>query len=172
MHKKKVLQGSASNIVRLLLSTLVALVLPPFLVHRLSAAEYSAWVLILQVSAYVNFLELGLQTAIGKFVAEYDAANDRESNHRLVSTSFTILALAAVMGSVVIGVIAWARAPAFSPDAGSFGAGTSSWYFGRWVVHCAIPAFWRLPFHFYRSAAVWFSLRRWPWLPESHPRPH
>lgn len=108
MHfKKKVLQGSASNTVRLLLSTLVALVLPPFLVHRMSATEYSAWVLILQVSAYVNFLELGVQTAIGKFVAEYDAANDRESNYRLVSTSFTTLAVAALVGSAAIGVVAW-----------------------------------------------------------------
>ena len=32
---------------RVLLSMLVSLVLPPFLVHRLAPAEYSAWVLIL-----------------------------------------------------------------------------------------------------------------------------
>jgi O-antigen/teichoic acid export membrane protein len=95
--KRKVLQGSASNIVRVLLSMLVSLVLPPFLVHRLSAAEYSAWVLILQLGAYAGLLDLGLQTAIGKFVAEHDATGDREANHHLVSTSFTILAIAALI---------------------------------------------------------------------------
>jgi O-antigen/teichoic acid export membrane protein len=96
-HKRKVLQGSASNIVRVLLSMLVSLVLPPFLVHRLSAAEYSAWVLILQLGAYAGLLDLGLQTAIGKFVAEHDAAGDHDASHHLVSTSFTILSIAALI---------------------------------------------------------------------------
>ena len=106
-RKRKVLQGSASNLVRVLLSMLVSLVLPPFLVHRMSPAEYSAWVLILQLSGYVYMLDLGLQTAIGKFVAEYDAKGDREASHRIISTSFTILAFAAALGSAAIVVMAW-----------------------------------------------------------------
>src|ERR1700761_9255112 len=77
-NKRRVLQGSASNVVRLVLSMLVSLVLPPFLVHHMPPAEYSAWVLILQLSTYVGLLDLGMQTAIGKFVAEYDAAQDHE----------------------------------------------------------------------------------------------
>lgn len=106
-RKRKVLQGSASNIVRVLLSMLVSLVLPPFLVHRLSAAEYSAWVLILQVSAYVGLLDIGLQTAIGKFVAEHDATGDRSASHRLVSTSFVMLAAASLIGAAVVALLSW-----------------------------------------------------------------
>src|SRR5271163_5255234 len=105
-RKRKLLQGSASNLARVLLSMLVSLVLPPFLVHRMSAAEYSAWVLILQLSAYVGLLDFGLQTAIGKFVAEHEAAGDDEANHHLVSTSFTILAIAALIASVGVLVMA------------------------------------------------------------------
>jgi O-antigen/teichoic acid export membrane protein len=106
-HKRKVLHGSASNLARLILSMLVSLVLPPFLVHRMSTAEYSAWVLILQISAYVGLLDLGLQTAIGKFVAEYHAVGDRETSSRILSTSFAILSLAALVGAVVISILAW-----------------------------------------------------------------
>jgi O-antigen/teichoic acid export membrane protein len=106
-HKRKVLQGSASNLVRMLLSMLVSLVLPPFLVHRMPPAEYSAWVLILQLSGYVYMLDSGNQTAIGKFVAEYDAKGEREASHHLVSTSFTILTVAALIGSALIGVMVW-----------------------------------------------------------------
>jgi O-antigen/teichoic acid export membrane protein len=106
-HKRKLLQGSASNLLRVLLSMLVSLVLPPFLVHRMAPAEYSAWVLILQLSGYVYMLDLGMQTAIGKFVAEYDAKGDRESSHHLVSTSFTILTVAAAIGSAAIAVLVW-----------------------------------------------------------------
>lgn len=101
------LLGSASNLVRLTFSVLVAAVLPPFLVRHLSQAEYSAWVLVLQLSAYVNLLDLGLQTAIAKFVAEYDSTGDSEANHRLVSTSVMALIGAASVGAVAILLMAW-----------------------------------------------------------------
>jgi O-antigen/teichoic acid export membrane protein len=106
-RKRKVLQGSASNLVRLVLSMLVSLVLPPFLVRRMDHPEYSAWVLILQLSAYVNLLDLGTQTAIGKFVAEFDASGDKEASHGLVSTSFTILAGAALVACGAVLVMVW-----------------------------------------------------------------
>ena len=69
LQTRKILQGSASNIARVVLSMVVALVLPPLLVHRMEPAEYGAWVLILQCSAYVNLLDFGLQTAVAKYVA-------------------------------------------------------------------------------------------------------
>jgi O-antigen/teichoic acid export membrane protein len=106
-HKRKILLGSASNIVRVLLSALVALVLPPFLVHRMSPAEYSAWVLILQVSAYVSLLDFGLQTAIGKFVAEYDAVGDLRSASSVLSSSFALLCVAALLGATLIATVSW-----------------------------------------------------------------
>lgn len=90
-----------------MLSLLVSLVLPPFLVHHMSPAEYSAWVLILQMSAYVSLLDLGLQTAIGKFVAEFHAVDDRATNARVLSTSFGILSVAALIGAGVIATLAW-----------------------------------------------------------------
>ncbi len=93
--------------VRLLLSMLVSLVLPPFLVHRMSTAEYSAWVLILQLSAYVNFLDLGLQTAISKFVAEYDAQGDIAGIRRILSSAFSLLSCGSAIGSIMVGVLAW-----------------------------------------------------------------
>jgi O-antigen/teichoic acid export membrane protein len=106
-HKRKILQGSASNMARVLLSMLVAMVLPPLLVHRMAPPQYSAWVLILQVSAYINLLDVGLQTAIGKFVAEFDSLGDRTSSGRILSSSFVILCVTASIGAVAIGVIAW-----------------------------------------------------------------
>jgi len=106
-HKRRILQGSASNMARIVVSMLVALVLPPLLVHRFAPAEYSAWVLILQCSAYVNLLDLGLQTAIGKFVAEYDALGGRTVSSQILSSSFAILCVSAMIGAVGIAIITW-----------------------------------------------------------------
>jgi O-antigen/teichoic acid export membrane protein len=106
-HKRKIVHGSASNMLRVMLSLLVSLLLPPFLVHRMSTAEYSAWVLIMQTSNYIYLLDLGLQTAIGKFVAEYHALDDRATNTRVLSTSFALLAMAALVGAAIMAIVAW-----------------------------------------------------------------
>jgi O-antigen/teichoic acid export membrane protein len=104
---RKILQGSASNVARVVLSMAVALALPPLLVDRLSPAEYGAWILILQCSGYMGLLDFGLQTAVSKFVAEFDAREDRVSSGEILSSSFLILCFSALAGALVILVIAW-----------------------------------------------------------------
>lgn len=104
---RKILQGSASNVARFALSMAIALILPPLLVHQMAPAEYSAWVLILQCSGYVALLDFGLQTAVGKFVAEHDANNDRTASSHVLSSSFAILCSSALLGTLIIIFIAW-----------------------------------------------------------------
>ena len=69
--------------------------------------EYAAWVLILQLSAYVNFLEFGVQTAVGKFVAEHDARGDKQKCERVVASAFLMLSVAASLGLVLIAVLVY-----------------------------------------------------------------
>ena len=107
LDKRRILQGSASNLTRVFLGMLISLVLPHFLVHHMGTVEYSAWVLILQLSAYVNFLDLGLQTAIGKFVAEYHAAGNNGAARKTISTAFTVMVGAAIIGAIAIVGMVW-----------------------------------------------------------------
>src|SRR3984957_20546664 len=95
---KKVLQGSVSDLLRLLLSLAFSLYLPHFLVHHMAAAEYSAWVLILQLAAYISYLEFGIQTAVSKFVAEYDPRGDRNEFHRTVRSGLPRVVRACTAG--------------------------------------------------------------------------
>lgn len=106
-RRKKVLQGSLSNLLRLLLSLAFSLYLPHFLVHHMAAAEYSAWVLILQLAAYISYLEFGIQTAVSKFVAEYDARGDRDELLRTVSSAFLLLTAGGVFGLAAVGILSW-----------------------------------------------------------------
>jgi O-antigen/teichoic acid export membrane protein len=104
---KKVLQGSVSNLLRLLLSLVFSLYLPHFLVHHMAAAEYSAWVLILQLAAYISYLEFGIQTAVSKFVAEYDTRGDRDELRRTVSSAFLLLTAGGGFGLAAVGILSW-----------------------------------------------------------------
>jgi O-antigen/teichoic acid export membrane protein len=84
---------------------IVALLLPMVLVRYLPPGAYNAWVLILQLGAYVNFLDLGLQTALSKYVAEYDASSDRNAasagTARVASSAVLLLVIGAAIGTLL-----------------------------------------------------------------------
>src|SRR5438034_7938800 len=97
-EKFVLLKNAAANVVRGGASAMVAIVLPPFLTRMMSADNYGAWSLILQLSAYVGYLDFGIQTAVGRFVARANEKGDAGYRDQIVSTSFAALSAAAVLG--------------------------------------------------------------------------
>ncbi len=96
----------AASLIRVFVSSLVALVLPAYLTHRLPVSIYGAWVLILQLGAYVSFLDLGVQTSVAKFVAEYEARSDATGASQRASTGFAMMAIAGLLGfALTLGVV-------------------------------------------------------------------
>jgi O-antigen/teichoic acid export membrane protein len=99
-------KNSFANLVRGGASGLVALLLPPFLTRSMSPVAYGAWALVLQLSAYVNYFDFGIQTAVGRFVAHANELRDYKYRDRIVSTSFAILS---VLGTAAfLGILALA----------------------------------------------------------------
>jgi O-antigen/teichoic acid export membrane protein len=87
--------------------SLVALALPAYLTHHLPVTTYAAWILILQLAAYVSYLDLGTQTGISKFVAEHDARGDiAEAGHH-ASAGFALMLLGGLLGAGLTVVLAW-----------------------------------------------------------------
>lgn len=95
------LKNSAANLVRGAAAALVALLLPPFLTSYMSKDAFAAWSLVLQVSAYVGYLDFGVQTAVGRFVAHANERGDSAQRDRIVSTAFVWLSTVAVVASVL-----------------------------------------------------------------------
>jgi O-antigen/teichoic acid export membrane protein len=98
---QRLVRNAAANLVRMASFGLVAIVLPMVLVRHLPPASYNAWILILQLGAYVNFLDLGVQTALSKYVAEYDAAGDRKGCARVTANGLVLLLITAAIGTVL-----------------------------------------------------------------------
>src|SRR5271165_3434449 len=69
-------RNAVASMARLFIASLVALVLPAYLTRHLPVQTYGAWVLILQLSAYVAYLDFGVQSGVSKYVAEYAAKGD------------------------------------------------------------------------------------------------
>lgn len=100
-------RNSAISVGRLAVSTVVALTLPAYLTHRLPVAVYSAWVLVLQMSAYVGYLDFGVQTGISKYVAEYEARRDSHGANVRASAGLAMMVAASLLGVVLTLALAW-----------------------------------------------------------------
>jgi O-antigen/teichoic acid export membrane protein len=97
----------AASLLRVAAISLVALVLPSYLAHHLPVETYAAWILILQLGAYVSYLDLGIQTGISKFVAEYHAKGDDAAAGHHASAGFALMTLAGLLGVSLTFGLAW-----------------------------------------------------------------
>ncbi|MEZ2348035.1 hypothetical protein [Terriglobus sp. RCC_193] len=99
------MKNATANVVRGSASALVALFLPPFLTRSMSPDAFAAWSLILQMSAYVGYLDFGIQTAIARFIAHDTERKEAQHRDGIVSTALAFLILSgaiAFLGLVVL----------------------------------------------------------------------
>ena len=83
----------------------LGLVMLPFNLAHLGAAEYGLWVLLGSITQYFSTLELGYGSGLVKFVAHYRAQRDPRALNEIASTLFLVFsALAVIAYAVVVGV--------------------------------------------------------------------
>jgi O-antigen/teichoic acid export membrane protein len=100
-------KNSAANVARMGTTSLIAILLPAYLTHHLPVQTYGAWVLILQLGAYVGYLDFGVQTAVAKYIAEYEAKGDYDGCGRCASVGLWIMLAASVLGIFLTLGLAW-----------------------------------------------------------------
>jgi O-antigen/teichoic acid export membrane protein len=105
--RRTIAKNSAANITRLGVTSLISVLLPPYLTHRLPVSSYGAWVLILQLSAYVGYLDFGVQTAVSKYIAEHQAKHDYAGCGRRASVGLVITLGASLLGMLLTLILAW-----------------------------------------------------------------
>lgn len=109
-----VFRNISANLARVAAISAVALLLPSFLTHHLPVKVYAAWVLIIQLGAYVSYFDLGIQTGVAKFVAEYEAKGDLSEAGRYASAGLALMLLAGLLGVVLTLGLAWETPRLFS----------------------------------------------------------
>ncbi len=107
MNKRILFRNAIANVVRGSAAMLVAVLVPPFLIRILPREIFNSWILILQLAAYTSYLDFGIQTAVGRFVAHANELGDISQRDRIISTSISILTGAAGLGLLLTGLLAW-----------------------------------------------------------------
>jgi O-antigen/teichoic acid export membrane protein len=100
-----VVKNAVANVARGTAAALIALAVPPFLTRALPPEKYGAWALVLQLSAYVGYLEFGIQTAVGRFVARGNERSDFRQRDRIVNTAWAALSAAGLLAITLIAAL-------------------------------------------------------------------
>lgn len=91
--------GSAVRIAEFLASAVIAFVLTPFLIHRLGENNYGLWVLIFSFLGYYGIMDLGLGSAVQRYVSRAAGANEKDEINTVVNTSIVIFT---VIGALLV----------------------------------------------------------------------
>jgi O-antigen/teichoic acid export membrane protein len=102
-----VAKNAVANIVRGGASAVVAVVLPHFLTRSLGPDRFAGWALMLQLAAYANYLDFGVQTAVARYLAAALEKGDQFQRDRLFSNALAMLSVAGVIALSGLGIVAW-----------------------------------------------------------------
>jgi O-antigen/teichoic acid export membrane protein len=101
--------NAIANLIRYGVYLTVSFLLTPFLVSKLGARNYGLWVLVLSMLGYGGLLELGIQTAVVKLVAQLRVPEKEQDLRRLIATAFAYFQGAGILVALVL----WFAAPHF-----------------------------------------------------------
>lgn len=101
----KVIRNTLFNFTRLLISFPVTIFLTPYILHRIGIEAYGVWALTLALASYVNLLDLGINAAITKYVAEYNIKHKISSINRTVNTALVVYLILGTISFLVFLVL-------------------------------------------------------------------
>jgi O-antigen/teichoic acid export membrane protein len=111
--RRQVAFGTAANYAGRLINLGVWFVLTPIIVSRLGSTNYGLWALVASFVAYGSLADLGIASAVTKYVAEYRARADNATASELISTALwlycglavAVVAFAALLAPLVPHII-------------------------------------------------------------------
>jgi len=99
MSTTKIRKNATANIIGVVGLIIISFLLSPFLVQTLGDTKYGIWTIAVSFTGYMGLLDLGLSSAVIKYVAEYRGIRDQQKINAIISTSMILFCIA---GGVII----------------------------------------------------------------------
>lgn len=102
---KRLIHNTIFNVVGYIVCAAIALFMVPFLIKSLGSKIYGVWILIGSVFGYATIFQMGLSSAINRYVPVFLARSDMAGVRRTVSTAtffFSVIAVVLLMAIVVL----------------------------------------------------------------------
>jgi O-antigen/teichoic acid export membrane protein len=88
MKLDNMLRAVASSWLAVSANAVVGFLLTPYLLHHLGAVEFGLYTLVTALSGYYGLFDLGIRSAVLRFVSRALSLNDREETNRVVCSAF------------------------------------------------------------------------------------
>ena len=93
---RPLLKNILNNWVGLGANLAVAFLMAPYTVHKLGQVQYGIWALVLQLTGYMGVFDVGIRSALVRFVSRAVARDEDEALSKTLSTTFVIYCLLAL----------------------------------------------------------------------------
>lgn len=106
---RRVALGSGLRVFQFFATALVAFLLTPFVVRSLGDRTYGVWMLVAAFIGYYGLFDLGLGSAVTRYLAHAVGAKDEEQANRIFNTAillFGALGLAVLAATIVLALLA------------------------------------------------------------------
>lgn len=100
------LRNIVSNWGAFAFSAIVNFFLSPYIVHRLGDNAYGVWALLVALVGYLGLLDLGVRSAVTRYVASFHSRAQHEDASRVASAALTIFCIAGALAIFVAAVAA------------------------------------------------------------------
>jgi O-antigen/teichoic acid export membrane protein len=94
---RSLLLAAGTNWAAFAATLLVSFFLAPYLVYHLGEARYGVWCVVESILAYFTLFDLGIAACLVRFVAKFNATDERTELNKIVSACLVIFSVAAVV---------------------------------------------------------------------------
>ncbi len=103
---KKLIRGSSSRVLRMVLLAVIGFLLMPFTLHKLGPEQYGIWAIAMAFIGYYSFLDLGLSAAVFTHIAYAFGREDKDEARKIYGSGLRIFASAGLILMVATIVLA------------------------------------------------------------------
>ena len=104
-------KNAGSNVSVMVVKICFTFIMAPAIVHALGNYDYGLWEIVVSLVGYMGMLDMGMRPAVTRYVAKYNAVNNRESLEELFSTAVFFNGAVGVLACTIL--VAWAI---FNPE--------------------------------------------------------
>ena len=98
---RKLFKGSFLRTVDFSLQVLVSFFMIPIIIHSLGDRMYGIWFLVGSFMGYYGLLDLGLSTAVSRFISRAIGGDDEKDVNRILSTTFGLFLLLGILVFII-----------------------------------------------------------------------
>jgi len=99
---RKLFTNSLAEIALQVLNIVVVFVMTPIIVRSLGNYDYGIWEIVMSVIGYMGLLQFGIPPAIVRYVARYNALNEKDRLDEIYSSCFIIILLTGLLCAFLI----------------------------------------------------------------------